>query len=98
MPYKDKSDRNYKKEYANYQGKPAQKKARAERNAARREMMKAGLVHKGDGKDVDHRKALSQGGKNVRSNFRVETAHDNRSFDRNADHSLKTNRPFKKKK
>jgi hypothetical protein len=46
--------RNYKKEYKNYQSKPAQKKARASRNAARTKMAKAGLVRKGDGKDVTH--------------------------------------------
>lgn len=46
--------RNYKKEYADYQGKPEQIKRRAQRNAARRAAAKKGLVHKGDGKEVDH--------------------------------------------
>ena len=46
--------RNYKKEYANYQGTEVQKKRRASRNAARTKMAKAGLVKKGDGKDVHH--------------------------------------------
>ena len=46
--------RNYKKEYANYQGTEVQKKRRASRNAARTKMAKAGLVRKGDGKDVTH--------------------------------------------
>ena len=46
--------RNYKKEYANYHSKPKQKVARASRNAARAKMAKAGLVRKGDGKDVTH--------------------------------------------
>lgn len=46
--------RNYKKEYANYHSKPKQKLARASRNAARTKMAKAGLVRKGDGKDVTH--------------------------------------------
>jgi len=46
--------RNYKKEYANYQGKPAQIKRRAQRNKARRKAVKAGRVRKGDGKDIDH--------------------------------------------
>ena len=48
------STRNYKKEYANYQGTEVQKKRRASRNAARTKMAKAGLVKKGDGKDVHH--------------------------------------------
>jgi len=38
-----------------YNSSPEQKKRRAERNASRRKMEKAGKVHKGDGKDVDHR-------------------------------------------
>jgi hypothetical protein len=46
--------RNYKKEYANYHSKPAQKKARASRNSARAKMMAGGKVKKGDGKDVHH--------------------------------------------
>lgn len=45
--------RNYEKE-AEWAASPEQKKRRAERNAARREAMKKGLVHKGDGKEVDH--------------------------------------------
>ena len=46
--------RDYKKEYRDYQGKPEQIKRRAQRNAARRAAAKKGLVHKGDGKEVDH--------------------------------------------
>ena len=46
--------RNYKKEYNNYHSKPKQKVARASRNAARTKMAKAGLVRKGDNKDVTH--------------------------------------------
>ncbi len=41
--------RDYKAEYANYQGKPEQIKNRAERNAARAQLEKAGKVRKGDG-------------------------------------------------
>lgn len=46
--------RNYRKEYDEYQGLPLQKKRRADRNKARRQAEKRGLVHKGDGKEVDH--------------------------------------------
>ena len=46
--------RNYKREYANYQGKPEQIKRRSQRNTARRKAEKAGKVHKGVGKDVHH--------------------------------------------
>lgn len=46
--------RNYRKEYDDYQGTPLQKKRRADRNRARRQAMKQGRVHKGDGKELDH--------------------------------------------
>ena len=67
---------------AKYNSKPEQIKKRAERNAARRELMKEGKVHKGDGKDVDHKKPLAKGGSNSRSNLRVRSASANRSFAR----------------
>ena len=47
--------RNYKREYALYHGKKKEIKRRAQRNKARRKMMKLGKVHKGDGKDVHHK-------------------------------------------
>ena len=87
--------RDYKREYETYQGKPEQIKRRALRNKARAEMEKAGKVHKGDGKDVDHKRPLSKGGSVSTSNLRVESAHDNRSFSRNPDRSVKVNRPKK---
>lgn len=40
---------------AKYQKKPEQVQKRMARNRARYAMMKAGKVHKGDGKDVDHK-------------------------------------------
>ena len=81
--------RNYAKEYENYQGKPEQIKKTGERVKARRMMVKAGKAAKGDGKDVDHKKALSKGGATTRSNLRVKSATDNRSFARKSDHSIK---------
>ena len=55
-------------------------------------MEKAGLVHKGDGKAVDHIKPLSKGGAATdRSNLRVVPAKVNDSFSRNSDGSLKKN-------
>ena len=47
-----KKKRNYKKEYANYQGSAEQIKRRSNRNKARRIMAKKGKVKKGEGKDV----------------------------------------------
>lgn len=72
--------RDYKAEYANYQGKPEQIKNRAARNKARREMEKAGKVRKGDGKDVDHKNGNPRDGR--RSNLRVQSKSANRSFSR----------------
>jgi hypothetical protein len=88
MPYVNKP-RPYKKEYEMYDGTPAVKKKRAERNKARAMMEKAGLVHKGDGKDVDHKTPLSKGGKTTKSNLRVKAASDNRSYARKSDHTVK---------
>lgn len=45
--------RNYAKETA-WEDSPAQVKRRVARNKARRAAEKKGLVHKGDGKEVDH--------------------------------------------
>lgn len=81
--------RNYRKEYANYQGKPSQIKKRAERNKARRTLEKEGRVHKGDGMDVDHKKPLVKGGSNNESNLRVRTKKANRSFKRTKNAGMK---------
>ena len=62
-----KKPRNYKKEYAEYHGTPTQRKNRAARNRARR---KLGLK-KGDPREVDHKRPLSKGGGNGKSNLRA---------------------------
>jgi hypothetical protein len=90
MPYVNKP-RPYKREYENYDGTEAVKKKRAQRNKARRIMERAGAVRKGDGKDVDHKTPLSKGGRTTRSNLRVKSAADNRSYPRNSDHTVKRN-------
>lgn len=73
--------RDYKKE-RKYDGKPSVKKKRAARNRARYQLEKEGVVRKGDGKDVDHKKPLGKGGTNKRSNLRAVPASKNRSFAR----------------
>mgnify|MGYP003634739575 CR=1 FL=1 len=88
MPYVNKK-RPYKKEYEQYDGTPAVKKKRAARNKARRTMEKEGLVSKGDGKDVDHKRPLSKGGSDDRGNLRVKSASANRSYKRKSDGSVK---------
>jgi len=49
------NERNYRKEYDNYQGTPEQKKRRAMRNKVRREALRKGIAQKGDGKDIHHK-------------------------------------------
>ena len=71
-----KRKRDYKKEYRDYQGTPEQIKRRAERNAARRKMEAAGRVHKGDGKEVDHKNFNTANNSN--SNLRVVSRSVNR--------------------
>lgn len=82
MPYMKDGKRDYKRENTLYNSSPEQKKARAQRNAARATMAKAGKVSKGDGKDVDHKRPVSKGGTNDSSNLRVQSASANRSFKR----------------
>lgn len=65
-----------------YNSKPIQIKKREARNTARRQMMKAGLVHKGDGKDVNHKDGNAL--HNVRSNWNVESPKKNRTIRRNS--------------
>ena len=75
-----KKKRNYRKEYDNYHSQPEQKKKRALRNKARRKMAKAGLVKKGDGKDVHHKDGNT--GNSSRKNLVVKGKSANRSFAR----------------
>lgn len=57
-----------------------QKKRRAQRNAARRQLEREGKVRKGDGKDVDHRQHKARGKlNNSRSNLRVMDKSKNRA-------------------
>ena len=72
--------RNYKREYAVYQGRPEVIKKRASRGAARRLMLKGGLVKKGGGKDVHHMN--NNPSDNRPHNLRVVKKSKNRSFRR----------------
>jgi len=67
--------RDYAKEYREYHGKPEQIKNRAVRNAARQQL---GLK-KGDKREVDHKKSLSEGGSNSKANLRVVSRKTNRT-------------------
>lgn len=65
---------------AEYQKRPEVVAKGTERKAARRAAEKAGLVHVGDGKEVDHKRMLDQGGGNSPGNLRVRSASENRSW------------------
>ena len=66
--------RDYKKEYADYHGKPEQREARSMRNQARRIL---GLSP-GDKREADHKHPLSKGGTNSKRNLRVVSRKTNR--------------------
>jgi hypothetical protein len=98
MPYVNKP-RPYKKEFQ-------QQKARGEsdtRNTRERARYEAknpgkdGKITDVKGEDIDHIKPLSKGGNNNPSNLRSVPPSKNRSFSRNADHTVKKNVPKKKK-
>lgn len=85
-----KSVRDYRRENLEFNSKPNERKKRSERSVARVQANAAGVTHKGDGKDLDHKKPLSKGGSTAKSNLRVVSASSNRSFARNADGSMKS--------
>jgi|TARA_B100000214_G_scaffold365804_1_gene334000 hypothetical protein len=73
MAYK----RNYQREY---EIEPkSRRKERANRNLARRKMMRKGKVKKGDGKDVHH---VGGNALNKKSKLKVVSASKNRSYAR----------------
>jgi hypothetical protein len=89
MPSSPNYHRDYKQEKKTSDAR-GEKVKRNERDRARYQLAKLGMVHKGDGMDVDHIKPLSKGGApEARSNLRVESAHKNRSFPRNPNGSMK---------
>jgi len=61
----------------------------AQRKRARRELEREGRVREHDGKDVDHKKPLSKGGSNSKSNLAVKSKSANRSFARNKSGGIK---------
>lgn len=69
----------YQKEY---NARPEEVAKRVKNNAARRAAMAKGLVSKGDGKDVAHRKSLENGGGNTKNNVKVQDRSTNRGWRR----------------
>lgn len=89
MPFMKNGRRDYDKQRERYDGTEEQKKKRAARNKARATLEREGKVRKGDGKHVDHKRPLSKGGSNKRSNLRVVYGKKNMSFARKRDGSIK---------
>jgi len=83
----------YKRNYAQ-EDKTMKRRGQDEDNAnrtqIRRAAIKKGVVARGDGKDLDHKQALSLGGSNTLANTRVVSPAENRSFARNPDGSMKS--------
>lgn len=92
MPYMKNGRRDYKREYEKYHGTAEQRANRSKRTVARNQANADGRTHKGDGKDLDHKIPLSKGGSNAKSNTRVTSRTANRSFSRNKDGSMKSQR------
>ena len=95
--------RNGKRVYtqqAEYNATPAATAKRVKNNQARQAAIKEGKAKVGDGTNVDHKKPLSKGGTNSKSNLRVVSESSNKSFSRNSDSSLKsqTSKRERKKK
>jgi hypothetical protein len=92
MPYVNKP-RPYKKEYTQQVAR-GEHENRMDRQRARNDMDKKGIDRAG--KDIDHVVPLSKGGSNAKGNLKLKSPSANRSFTRNSDHTVKTNKPKKK--
>lgn len=79
-PNSQKNTKARQRAQAKYNAKPEQKKRRAMRNKARREMIKAGKAHKGDGRDVEHKDGNPM--HDSKSNYRMGSKRHNRSYAR----------------
>lgn len=63
-----------------YNARPEQKAAGVERRRERRHEIAAGKVKIGDGKDIAHVKAMSNGGSTTPGNLKIEAASKNRDW------------------
>jgi hypothetical protein len=85
VPYKDMSDRDPKKEWENEKKNPKAMAARKKRQQARQLFDKEGINR--TGLDIDHKKGTEAG--NAKSNLRLQTPSENRSFPRRSNHTPK---------
>jgi hypothetical protein len=72
----------YKEAYRKFQSSAKAKAERASRNSARRAAIRSGRVHKGDGKEIDHKNSNPMD--NSSSNLRVVSRKTNRSKKENS--------------
>lgn len=95
------SSKNYKRDYEQ-EAKTAKARGENEDDAARkrlrRKAVKEGIVREGDGKDLDHKVPLSKGGSNSLGNARATSPGENRSFARNPDGSVKSQKSKRERK
>ena len=94
MPFMTNGKRSYKKELAwEHAHKKNRVKDRAARNKARAMVAKKnGTTPKNLKGDVGHKKAISKGGVSVLSNLFIQNPGENRSFARNKNGSMKSER------
>lgn len=94
------SSKGYKRNYVQERlaEDPKRVKQRAARNKARKMMMDKGLVKKGDGKDVGHKRAMSKGGTTTPGNLAVQSASSNRSFSRTKSGAMRSETSKKERK
>lgn len=94
------SSKNYRRDYVQERlaEDPKRRKDRAARNKARSIMEKKGLVKKGDGKDVGHKRAISKGGTTTPANLIVQSAAANRSFSRKSSGAMASETSSKERK
>jgi hypothetical protein len=85
MPYKDMNDRDPSHEAQVEKKNPKAVAARKKRQQARQLYDKLDIPRKG--KDIDHIKGTEAG--NAKSNLRLQTPSQNRSFPRNSNHTAK---------
>lgn len=75
-----------------YNARPEMVNRREDNNLARAQMMRAGKVKKGDGKDVAHIRALDSGGSTAPTNLKVESAKKNRGWRKASGYKVPTSK------
>lgn len=93
MPSSDNYVRDYAQEYKTAKARgevgTGSESGSAKRHRLRRKALKLGMVK--PGQDLDHKTPLSKGGANTLKNARATSPHENRSYPRNKDGSMKSN-------